>query len=114
MWIQHGFSETYLRLKGKYFYRGFSMEASARYGFAYYLAADRWVSPSPSTQYEKRRVDHMLRLKATLEYRFTDFFSLFGYYQYLRNFSNIGTETVDYTDFSYDQHLAGLMLHLLF
>ena len=65
-------------------------------------------------QYEKRRIDHSLRLKATLEYRFTDLFSLLGYYQYLRNFSNIGAEATDYGDASYDQHLAGVMIRFVF
>ncbi len=112
VWSQHGFSETYARLKGKFFYEGFSAEAVARYGLFYYLANDRWTLKGGT--YTKRRIDHTIRLKATIEYRFTDFFSLLGYYQYQRLFSSIGTEPTDYHDLSYDQHLAGAMVRFVF
>jgi len=112
VWSQHGFSETYARLKGKFIYEGFSAEASARYGFSYYLDDDRWTSRGST--YTKRRIDHGLRIKATLEYCFTDFFSLLGYYQYQRLFSSIGTTPTDYRDLSYDQHLAGAMVRFVF
>jgi len=112
VWSHHGFSETYARLKGKFVYEGFSIEASLRYGFFYYLADDRWMMRG--TTYEKRRIDHAIRPKAAIEYRFTDLFSLLGYYQYLWNFSSIGTERSDYRDLSYDQHLAGIMARFVF
>lgn len=111
-------AETYLRLKGKYIYEGFSAEASVRYGFMYYLGADRWRGtpdlPLSSAEYEKTRIDHALRLKALLEYRFTDLFSTQAYYQYLRNFSNIGEDPADYENDTFDQHATGLMFRFVF
>ncbi len=112
VWSQHGFSETYVRLKGKIFFRDFSAEILGRYGVSYYLADDRWTLARET--YIKRRIDHNLRLGTTLEYRFTDVFSILGYYQYQRAFSSIGAESSDYTDLSYDQHLAGVMFRFVF
>jgi|GEM_PF-1311502 len=120
VWAQRAFSEIYVRLKGKYFYKGFSAEASIRYGFLYYLHADRWEtlpdsSPLPPfPQYEKTKSDHALRLKALFEYRFTDLFSLQAYYAYLRNFSNMGDSAVDHENNDYDQHTTGFMCRFVF
>ncbi|HOW51381.1 MAG TPA: hypothetical protein PLV42_04970 [bacterium] len=120
VWAQRAFSETYVRLKGKYYYKGFSAEASVRYGFMRYLDADRWevlpdpFQPPPFPQYEKTKSDHALRLKALFEYRFTDLFSLQAYYAYLRNFSNMGGDTTDYENDRYDQHTTGFMCRFVF
>lgn len=118
VWARRDLSETYLRLKGKYIYEGFSAEASVRYGFMYYLGADRWRGtpdlPLSPAEYEKTRIDHALRLKALLEYRFTELFSLQAYYQYLRNFSNMGEDIADYENDTFDQHSTGLMFRFVF
>lgn len=106
-------AETYLRLKGKYFYEGLSIEASLRYGFIQYMDADRWIEGGDAL-YNKVRVDHTLRAKATFEYRFTDLFSMQAYYSYLRNFSNIGDEAADYENDDFDQHTTGLMFRFVF
>lgn len=106
-------AETYVRLKGKYFYEGFGIEASLRYGFVQYMGADEWIEGGDAL-YSKVRVDHTLRTKATLEYRFTDLFSMQAYYSYLRAFSNIGDEAADYENDDYDQHASGLMFRFVF
>ncbi|HNT29093.1 MAG TPA: hypothetical protein PKH10_13060, partial [bacterium] len=91
---------------------------SVRYGFTCYLGADRWRGtpelPLSNVEHEKTRMDHALRLKALLEYRFTDLFSLQAYYQYLRNFSNMGEDPADYENDTFDQHATGLMLRFVF
>lgn len=118
VWARRDLSETYLRLKGKYIYEGFSAEASVRYGFMYYLGSDRWRGtpelPLSPAEYEKTRIDHALRVKALFEYRFTDLFSMQVYYQYLRNFSNMGEDIVDYENDTFDQHATGLMSRFVF
>ncbi len=106
-------AETYLRLKGKYVYKGFSAEALLRYGFTQYMGADRWIEGGDAL-YTKVRLDHSVRTKATFEYRFTDLFSMQAYYSYLRNFSNIGDEAADYENDDFDQHATGLMFRFVF
>jgi len=59
-------------------------------------------------KWEKARREHQVISGITAEYLFSESLKLSLSYQGKRNFSNIGNETVDYTDYNYFQHMAGL------
>ena len=74
------------------------------YEFLYFLEKDLW------NNFEKRRYDHLISPSLSMILNFSSHFSLGLIYKYDKNISNIGEDSKDYYDLSYDRHRVFLEL----
>jgi len=91
---------------------------SIYYSHFFWLDEDRtehlYKSEDRYDLYMKRRVDHLLNIDFSAEFYFSE--NLFSkiFYSLGRTFSNIGTESTDYTDYNFTHHTVGSEITYVF
>lgn len=109
--VHNQYSETSVRLKGKFYWNKLVLSAELRYKCSYYFDKDKWNlydrNWNVTESLSKKRIDHTIIVNPLIKYEFTENFSMSAFYSYLKNYSSLGSID-DYTNWNYDRHLAGI------
>jgi len=104
--IKNSYVQTFATVELFWEFHSFAFEFQAQYDYLYWIDRDELIEEN----WQKRRIDHRVSIQPSFNYFVTKSFEVNTYYNFKRNFSNLGENIKDYTDYNSTNHLAGINL----
>ncbi len=82
----------------------FTLMLKAMYGYS------RWMNEDNFIDYYKRRMDHTIAVFPEVWYQLPKNFRLGLQYRFTANFSNMGPDYLDYTEYTYQRHVISVLV----
>jgi len=102
--ISHKYRKLYSRFEFDYLVGDFTLNVASTISYDFWIGIDS----RSFIGWEKRRVDKTIAMSTSLLYEISQNLEVKVYYAFQGSNSNFGSKPDDYTDFSYQKHVAGL------